>query len=271
MSQIKDTLQECMCLAGAIYKYDEKVKSGTKISNLNIDDIISCDYNAQVIHCGTNSRDIEFAVVLDKHRKRIYVIFRGSESLMDWYHDFVVSKYTLVEGKKIRIHKGMYLQLHEDNVFAIIKQTILDLLEEEEYKEYDVYVTGHSLGGGLSTLFSYLLAKQEKGINVTCISFASPRVGNIYFARDFNHLQNVMHYRCFNSHDIVAYVPNYRYYHCGIRVKLYKDNIQILRPLKDIDSPSFWRWWSISQHKCMEYCKRLKNNEVTKNDYDLRT
>lgn len=256
------TLRECMCLAGSIYKYREKVNTGTKLKLLNVDDILSCDIDGEVVLSGTNSRDIEYGVVAEHSRRRIYVVFRGSESLTDWYHDLIVSKVCLDEVSNVKVHKGGYLQLNEDGVYTDIKNVILELLSDPKYKDYQVYVTGHSLGGMLATLFTYILAKQESNMNLVCISFASPRVGNKGFRRDFDSLDNVTHFRCFNTRDVVTYVPNFRYYHVGFRVKLYKDAIKVLAPFSDTKGASFWRWWSVGEHKCEEYCRRLRDISI---------
>lgn len=257
-----DTLRECMCLAGSIYKYREKVKTGTKLTHIDIEGILNCYIDGEVKLCGTNSRDIEYGVVVEHTKRRIYVIFRGSESLTDWYHDFIVSKVCLDEVSNVKVHKGGYLQLHEDGVYTDIKNAVLELSSDPEYKDYQVYVTGHSLGGMLATLFTYILAKQETHLDIVCISFASPRVGNKGFRRDFDSLENVTHFRCFNSRDIVTYVPNFRYYHVGFRVKLYKDAIKVLAPFSDTNGASFWRWWSVAEHKCEEYCRRIRDINI---------
>jgi alpha-beta hydrolase superfamily lysophospholipase len=49
---------------------------------------------------------------------------------------------------------------------------------------YRLYVTGHSLGGALSTLIAFYLAcDPEIRKPVTCISFASPRLGDKDFLK----------------------------------------------------------------------------------------
>eukprot|EP00548_Thalassiothrix_antarctica_P004539 CAMPEP_0194137896 /NCGR_PEP_ID=MMETSP0152-20130528/7731_1 /TAXON_ID=1049557 /ORGANISM="Thalassiothrix antarctica, Strain L6-D1" /LENGTH=76 /DNA_ID=CAMNT_0038835097 /DNA_START=50 /DNA_END=277 /DNA_ORIENTATION=- len=52
----------------------------------------------------------------------------------------------------------------------------------EENPGYKLYVTGHSLGAALSSIFAFYAACDEDIPKpVTCINFASPRVGNKSF------------------------------------------------------------------------------------------
>jgi hypothetical protein len=56
----------------------------------------------------------------------------------------------------------------------------------EANPEYSLYTTGHSLGGALSTLFAFEVAADDRILKpVTCISIASPKVGNLAFRRAF--------------------------------------------------------------------------------------
>jgi alpha-beta hydrolase superfamily lysophospholipase len=57
-----------------------------------------------------------------------------------------------------------------------------------KYPDYKIYVTGHSLGGALSTLLAFKLAAlEDERINkpITCLTIASPRVGNLDLRRAF--------------------------------------------------------------------------------------
>jgi hypothetical protein len=73
-----------------------------------------------------------------------------------------------------------------------------------------LFITGHSLGGGLATIAAYRLMKM--GLNVTGLyTFGSPRVGNGAFVRSFLKLAHRRTdggiYRFVNHNDAVARVP----------------------------------------------------------------
>ena len=67
-----------------------------------------------------------------------------------------------------------------------ILNNLMTLLEK--FPDYKIYVTGHSLGASLSTLFGFVLASDHDSRipkPIKCITIASPRVGNIAFRRAF--------------------------------------------------------------------------------------
>jgi triacylglycerol lipase len=69
-------------------------------------------------------------------------------------------------------------------------------------------VTGHSLGAALTTLFVMENKKKQKFDITTLCTFASPRVGNMSFARVFN-LLCIASWRIVNSQDLVPKLPPY--------------------------------------------------------------
>ena len=70
------------------------------------------------------------------------------------------------------------------------------VLEADEADEagdrWQVYVTGHSLGGALATLMSTLLAQSvasgRRNLELTMYNYGSPRVGNGAFVQQYNQL-----------------------------------------------------------------------------------
>jgi predicted lipase len=200
--------------------------------------------------------DVQVGITKSDTNKRISVVFRGSESKSDWYYDLMIAKRNI--GNNVWVHTGFYHQLHTNNVFETIVQKVNNLLEENP--DYDVFVTGHSLGAALSTLFGY-----EYGITtdkkICVVSFASPRVGNFKFKQEFEERNNLCHYRVSNNRDIITATPMFKYYHCGKNICLYEDKFET----NECDDISWWRYsifycWSVADHGVKLYYDRLIKN-----------
>lgn len=94
----------------------------------------------------------------------------------------------------IKVHRGFY------NIYLSIRHQLW--LWRKRYNIPIVFITGHSLGGALSTLCAF----DFNNVNPIHYSFASPRVGNREFANKFNKL---LPYSCsiVNTCDIVPQLP----------------------------------------------------------------
>ena len=79
------------------------------------------------------------------------------------------------------------------------------VINEPEYAGFKIYVTGHSLGGALSTLFSFQLAAEatKEGSNIPTpisnISIASPYVGDDRFRKSFMVSRCDIKFHCMNA------------------------------------------------------------------------
>lgn len=92
---------------------------------------------------------------------------------------------------------------------------------------YKLYVTGHSLGGALSSVVAFYLACDDSIPSpVTCINFAAPRVGDHGFREATNALEQAKRLRVLrvvNNNDSIAMMPMINYYHAGFQLRLYRD------------------------------------------------
>ena len=64
--------------------------------------------------------DIQVGVTLCENKRRICVVFRGSESRSDWYYDLLIMKHKLSDD--IKVHSGFYKQLTETMYMIILFQ-----------------------------------------------------------------------------------------------------------------------------------------------------
>ena len=118
---------------------------------------------------------------------------------------------------------------------------LLEIMFDGDAGAWSLYVTGHSLGGALSTLAAYDYSKRPWGSggkgggggggggkpSICMINFGSPRVGNKAFAKSFDSLVPNA-WRVVNSNDAVTLVPRMLgYCHIGHKVELTADGAVI--------------------------------------------
>jgi predicted lipase len=200
--------------------------------------------------------DIQVGITINHEQKNLAVVFRGSESIKDWYYDLQILKHKYKD--KIWIHSGFYNQLHSDNIHLCIINKVRSILDQ--YPDYKIFVTGHSLGGALATLFGYILAHEIDNF-ITVVSFASPRIGNYHWKKSFEEKLNLKHFRVTNNRDLITATPTINYYHVGTDIKLYKDSfyINVGKTHSCFDYTIFSNW-SVIDHSCELYYENLVNN-----------
>ena len=123
--------------------------------------------------------------------------FRGTEpSLKDIKAD-IRARLVGVE------HKGTVVQMHAGywSQFNALRDDIVQALAQDEAKELQLFITGHSLGGALAVTAVKFLASDITG---ACYTFGSPPVGTKAFDYDIK----TPIYRVVNHVDIVPRLPN---------------------------------------------------------------
>ena len=220
----------------------------------------------------TNSeKELVFAIGVDRWYRRITVAFRGSVTANDFLTDACISMVdrpnpvyefdTENQDDTIKLHSGFceyLLETSEERTvskFDEVMAALVPLLEQN--LGFTVYCTGQSLGGALATLFSFELVTSTKYSSipspVTCVSVASPKLGNESFRKAFQFLEergHLRHLRIANEKDPVTLGPpassklilaslspaallvmshvsdtieKEMYKHCGMRLKLLAD------------------------------------------------
>lgn len=180
------------------------------------------------------------------NRCQIYVVFRGSQSLADWFYNLDSTLLPFPHCSNCYVHKGFYEA--EISVLKTIVETVHELLQQ--FPDFEVIVTGHSLGAALATLTAIELVNE--GVPDTTIrlfSYGSPRVGNYEFANYASDLLTDF-YRVTHHKDIVPHTPSHdRFTH--ISSEWYEDNSNSVREcygFEDSTCSYQWQLLSISDH-----------------------
>jgi predicted lipase len=162
----------------------------------------------------SNSAGAQCFVGTNPRKKRLCIVFRGTDSFTDCLYDLFVIKKHL--GNGIKVHRGFLNQLKSsqlyDKLLAVVRE------QSEAHPDWSVCITGHSLGAALATLCSYLLAKELPHVQYNVYAFASPKVGNKRFKEEYNAMPTLYNCRiCYNKDCVVAF-PTFWYAHVGVNL-----------------------------------------------------
>jgi len=203
-----------------IEKINKKINTITKKHLINKSDDSS---NVKYISISTSNYSSVY-IVADKLTNTIFIAFRGTYSLKS---ALAYLKLTSIEPYKICKNNpgGIVLGIFKivGEIFYTIKESIHFLSSTFlKTKNYKLVTTGHSLGGGCSQIFSYILVKQNPKIKITCVTFGGPRVFNKYIVNKFNNYIErniIMFKRYVTNGDPITLLPltrkrgNISYYH----------------------------------------------------------
>ncbi|KAE9414653.1 hypothetical protein Angca_009362, partial [Angiostrongylus cantonensis] len=94
------------------------------------------------------------------------------------------------------------------NAHLVLWPSVEQVLSNSKYADYDIILTGHSLGGALAALAAARITKQgyRKGDQLVVYTFGQPRVGDVDFALNFDSMIPLS-YRVVFRHDIVPHSP----------------------------------------------------------------
>lgn len=188
------------------------------------------------------------------------VAFRGTEP--DEWSDVIADIKTWPSESETQgsVHTGFKNELDKiyTNVLKWIRSRAVN-------KQTPIFVTGHSLGAAMATIFTSRLF--QLGYNVQLYTFGSPRVGDKKWTEQF---KDIPSYRFVNNNDIVTNLPPAGFYsHAGeLYYMTYKGHIR--------NDLTFWQRFydktrstlkafskfelfdSVYDHEILRYYKKLK-------------
>ena len=147
--------------------------------------------------------DVEgFTGVLES-AETIYVVLRGSSSVLNWLDDFelrMTSYTSFVDCVDCNVHKGFY-----KSALAIREKTLDSVARlVQDYPRFNVVVTGHSYGAAVAQLLAMEI--EQEGIDVHVYNYGQPRTGDENYAAFVNRRIDG-YWRVTHNRDIVPHVP----------------------------------------------------------------
>ena len=189
--------------------------------------------------------DLQGFVGLLPSTSSIYVVFRGSSSILNWLDDAEALKmyYDTFPECDCKVHTGFYTA-----TLALKSQTI-DALHKLKtmYPTYKIVTSGHSLGAAISQLISMELAAIN--IRSTVYNYGQPRIGDKKYAAFVNTKLMEM-WRFTHNRDIVPHIPPIKemYYYHSCR-EVFQDEHDVVKTCSNTncEDPSCTDQYSLHQ------------------------
>jgi hypothetical protein len=207
-----------------------------KTDNFTCDEILSFNLQQALHLCDISYKepnDINYQATYISHaitdtqcyifckNSSLFVCFRGTSSLKDVKTDLDISLLDIkFNSINCKVHSGFYKQY-----ISIADVLFQHILANLHFKE--LIICGHSLGGALATLATLDLIHKLPNCNIQCITFGSPRVGDINFVKLYNE-KIKKSYRIVNHKDPIQYFPlHHLYNHIHRAICFKKKNIVV--------------------------------------------
>mmetsp|Transcript_10439 Transcript_10439/g.26259 ORF Transcript_10439/g.26259 Transcript_10439/m.26259 type:complete len:328 (-) Transcript_10439:76-1059(-) len=181
--------------------------------------------------------------------EQIIVAFRGTEmgSLKNWITDLKYAKLTPLKSyPNVSVHDGFY------QAWKNLSPQVMPVVQalHQQFANYDVVVTGHSLGAALATLCMVELA--ENNIPAYIWDYGRPRVGNQPFSM-LSMQSAKASFRHVNQRDTVPHLPleAMGFFHAPTEVWYHENEWRVCDPTNGEDrtcSDSQYFDTSISDH-----------------------
>jgi hypothetical protein len=154
-----------------------------------------------------NSEETMYCYIFINPFSRICILsFTGSALLSEWESDFQSQQVPVLGTSDLEnqpyVHKGFY------DIYLSVQIKIQNILIDNIQFYDNLLITGHSLGGAVSTIaaFEIVYNKTIPTINIFSYTFGSPKVGNPTFTALYNSLVPST-FRINNTSDLIPDLP----------------------------------------------------------------
>ena len=195
------------------------VPEAIKLANVSYDAYYSCKElesrglsgSFRLRHCINNSAtNTQGYIATDDHS--VVIAFRGTQETRDFFTDLNTKSVYFSNGRRCRnnswrcVHEGFY------KAFESTYSKCVNAVKSYASPNKKIYITGHSLGGAIATLFTYRLSYELSAYKTQMhmFIFGAPPVGNSIFINKFNS-------RRIGSSNVITIIGDaVSYEHCAI-------------------------------------------------------
>lgn len=183
-------------------------------------------YDDDYLHSSERFVDSEYTNVqcsMSFEDNKLFVVFRGSDDMVDWFHNFNMDLVKYPENSEAEFHAGFLVQWL--SVKDEVKQKIAEMIE---LKAVDAIVfAGHSAGSPPACLCAKEVSN-TCNTDVRVVTFGSPRFSNHVFKEDFEKSNKIPCTRIVLDRDLITRFPfsfSGVYAHVGKPLQLRDDHV----------------------------------------------
>ncbi|WP_111977998.1 lipase family protein [Algibacillus agarilyticus] len=147
----------------------------------------------------SKGNDVDTQSYVVANEDDIIIVFRGTSDATDWLTniDAIREAGPLTNTKA---HEGFQQAIYPAAI------GLANAINKLRHNKQRIWITGHSLGGALCSLFAGMLIENNIPVH-GCYTFASPRPANDEFAKQLNAAITGPHYRVANQNDLIPHSP----------------------------------------------------------------
>jgi predicted lipase len=187
-----------------------------------------------------------------KNKNTLIFTFRGANIISSIEKDTQLPFLDIICANGFPRNKYKNLKVHANflSQFTGLKFGMMDIINDhkEDINEItDIIFIGHSLGGALATLAAACCKSHYPNYIVSCVTFGSPRVGNLQFSKYFNDVLDLSK-RIVYGDDILTKIPYYLYKHVDDKIEIGEHDKSIIKrhlgTLTDNSIDKYVEWFS---------------------------
>jgi hypothetical protein len=131
------------------------------------------------------------------------IAFTGTFDRAQWYDNM---KLKLVHPENLSSNKSLMIHTGYHDIYSSIQNELHEWWSANSSGKSTLFITGHSLGGALSTLCAFDFSSLVPSDMIVHYAMSSPRVGNVAFSEIFDQ-RSPNSFRVYNTEDIVVNLP----------------------------------------------------------------